>query len=83
MIILKNKGEINDLIIGDQYLIQEIIDLISEASSGELIDIELLQKADKIQKEYEELINKKLEKDQEEKENNGKSEEKKPVKKKK
>lgn len=83
MIILKNKGEINDLIIGDQYLIQEIIDLISEASSGELIDIELLQKADKIQKEYEELINKKLEKDQEEKENNGKSEEKKPLKKKK
>jgi len=64
MIILKNKGEINDLIIGDQYLIQDVVDLISEASSGEIIDIELLQKADKIQKEYEELINKKLEKDQ-------------------
>lgn len=63
MIILKNKGEINDLIIGDQYLIQDVVDLISEASSGEIIDIELLQKADKIQKEYEELINKKLEKD--------------------
>lgn len=62
MIILKNKGEINDLIIGDQYLIQDVVDLISEASSGEIIDIELLQKADKIQKEYEELINKKLEK---------------------
>ncbi|HRU02056.1 MAG TPA: hypothetical protein P5239_10180 [Victivallales bacterium] len=80
MIILKNKGEINDLIIGDQYLIQDVVDLISEASSGEIIDIELLQKADKIQKEYEELINKKLEKDQEEKENNGKSEEKKLLK---
>jgi len=80
MIILKNKGEISDLIIGDQYLIQDVVDLISEASSGEIIDIELLQKADKIQKEYEELINKKLEKDQEEKENNGKSEEKKLLK---
>ena len=80
MIILKNKGEINDLIIGDQYLIQDVVDLISEASSGEIIDIELLQKADKIQKEYEELINKKLEKDQEEKENNGKSKEKKLLK---
>lgn len=80
MIILKNKGEINDLIIGDQYLIQDVVDLISEASSGEIIDIELLQKADKIQKEYEELINKKLEKDQEEKENNGKGEEKKLLK---
>lgn len=80
MIILKNKGEINDLIIGDQYLIQDVVDLISEASSGKIIDIELLQKADKIQKEYEELINKKLEKDQEEKENNGKSEEKKLLK---
>lgn len=80
MIILKNKGEINDLIIGYQYLIQDVVDLISEASSGEIIDIELLQKADKIQKEYEELINKKLEKDQEEKENNGKSEEKKLLK---